>query len=52
MEHTHPMQSLTASEATYHKLCFKCAECKTTLSLKNTKELAILFIVSLTLDDM
>ena len=31
------MESLTASENTYHKLCFKCEQCKTSLSLKNYK---------------
>ena len=31
------MESITASENTYHKLCFKCNVCKTSLSLKNYK---------------
>jgi hypothetical protein len=33
----YPLESLTALEKTYHKLCFKCSVCGTTLNLKNFK---------------
>jgi len=33
----YPLESVTANEKTYHKLCFKCSICQTTLSLKNFK---------------
>jgi len=33
----YPLESVTALEKTYHKGCFKCVVCKTTLNLKNFK---------------
>jgi len=33
----YPLESLTALEKSYHKFCFKCAICNTTLNLKNFK---------------
>jgi len=33
----YPLESVTALEKTYHKSCFKCEVCKTTLNLKNFK---------------
>lgn len=33
----YPLESVTALEKTFHKACFKCATCKTTLNLKNFK---------------
>ena len=35
----YPLESLKALEVVYHKLCFKCDVCKTTLNLKNFKGL-------------
>jgi len=33
----YPLESLTAIEKTYHKICFKCEVCGMSLSLKNYK---------------
>jgi len=33
----YPLESVTALEKTYHKFCFKCSVCNTTLNLKNFK---------------
>jgi len=33
----YPLESVTAIEKTYHKICFRCEVCATTLSLKNYK---------------
>jgi len=33
----YPLESVTAIEKTFHKFCFKCAVCNTTLNLKNFK---------------
>jgi len=33
----YPLESLTAVEKTYHKICFKCEVCGMSLSLKNYK---------------
>jgi len=33
----YPLESVTALEKTFHKLCFKCTTCQTTVNLKNFK---------------
>eukprot|EP00013_Stygamoeba_regulata_P019870 CAMPEP_0177660164 /NCGR_PEP_ID=MMETSP0447-20121125/17863_1 /TAXON_ID=0 /ORGANISM="Stygamoeba regulata, Strain BSH-02190019" /LENGTH=215 /DNA_ID=CAMNT_0019165149 /DNA_START=27 /DNA_END=674 /DNA_ORIENTATION=+ len=33
----YPLESLQAGNSTYHKLCFKCEVCKSTLNVKNYK---------------
>ena len=33
----YPLESLTALEQTYHKICFKCDVCKMSLNIKNYK---------------
>jgi len=33
----YPLEAMTAQDKTYHKGCFKCDTCKTTLNLKNFK---------------
>jgi len=33
----YPLESVTALEKTYHKFCFKCCVCSSTLNLKNFK---------------
>jgi len=33
----YPLESLTALEKTYHKICFKCDVCKMALNIKNYK---------------
>jgi len=33
----YPLESVTALEKTFHKACFKCVVCKSTLNLKNFK---------------
>lgn len=33
----YPLESVTAQDKVYHKACFKCETCKTTLNLKNFK---------------
>jgi hypothetical protein len=33
----YPMELVTAASKSFHKFCFKCEKCKTTLNLKNFK---------------
>ena len=33
----YPMELVTAAKQSWHKFCFKCAQCSTTLNLKNFK---------------
>jgi len=33
----YPLESVTAADKVYHKLCFKCEECKSTLNIKSFK---------------